>query len=98
MFGLQVILPAITRWTVGRGDPFVRASSAEALNFQVIWIGVFVLLMIASVNTHSNALGWVTAGIFEVMGLYGIVCGIVGARKAWRGETWRYPVNLRIIH
>jgi uncharacterized Tic20 family protein len=97
MFGFQVILPLIVRLTIGRRNAFVRRSATEALNLQVPWVGTFLLLTYLTVASQSNALAYTNFAIFGVVGLYAIVCGLVGARKAWRGESWRYPVNIRLI-
>lgn len=97
MLGFQVVLPALLRFTAGRRNEFVKVWSTEALNFQLVWIALFVAMGSGAIVTHSTALGWVTAGVFEILAVYGVTCGIVGARKAWRGETWRYPVNARLV-
>jgi uncharacterized Tic20 family protein len=97
MFGLQVILPAVIWCTVARKDAFLRGWATEALNLQVIWVGSFLLLTWATVKTQSGILGILTISVFELIGLYAVVCGVIGARKAWRGESWRYPFNLRMI-
>ena len=97
MFGLQVTLPAIIRLTVGRRDPFVRAWSSEALNLQIIWIGPFLVLAIMLSRTHSQVAGWLAVLGFALIGPYAATCGVIGARKAWRGEVWRYPLNIRLV-
>jgi len=87
----------VIRFGPGRRDAFVRGWAAEALSFQIIWIGLFVALTMATAATQVNALGWADVALFEVLGIYGAVCGLIGASRAWRGEVWRYPVNVRLI-
>ena len=56
-------------------------------------------LVFAAIATASqwDIAGVLTIAYFEIFAVYAVVVGIVGAVKAWRGETWRYPVNLRLI-
>jgi uncharacterized Tic20 family protein len=68
----------------------------EALNFQFIWALLFFSLGVVTDTTQSKALGWVNVAIFQLLGIYGMVCAVIGARKAWRGEQWRYPLNIRL--
>lgn len=97
MIGLQVVFPLLVRLTAGRSDAFVRGWASEALNLQLIWIGPFLLLALATVRSQSMGLFYLTVGLFAFVGIYAVTCGVVGARKAWRGETWEYPLNIRLV-
>jgi uncharacterized Tic20 family protein len=97
MFGCQVILAAIIRYTVGRNDAFVRHYASEALNLQVIWIIPWLLIAAAQVATHSGLLGVTLFAYFDTMAIYAAVVGVIGAVKACRGKTWAYPFNIRIV-
>jgi len=98
MFVLQVLVPVGLLGTIGRRDRFARASAAEALNLQLIWFGLFIGMAVATTGTtHSQLIGWLTIGAFTAILIYAWVCGVVGAKKAWRGEYWRYPINLRLV-
>ena len=46
-------------------------------------------------RTQSLIVVIIDVTFFVVVGIYGLACGIIGARKAWRGESWCYPTNLR---
>jgi uncharacterized Tic20 family protein len=70
---------------------FVRSQSAEALNF---WITVDLALF-ASVLLFIVAIGLVT---FVLVAVAAVVLPIVAAIAANRGEDYRYPVNLRLVH
>jgi hypothetical protein len=98
MFGLQVIWPGAVCLTVARRDAFVRQWASEALNLQLIWLGIFAVLSVATVRTQSAILWVLDVAAFALIGLYAAVCGVVGARKAWRGQLWRYPISIRMIN
>ena len=95
VFALQVILPAIILATAGRRDAFVRGWAGESLRLQSLWIGTFLVLTSIVVRAQSLVLVVIDVTFFEVVGIYVLACGIIGARKAWRGERWCYPINLR---
>lgn len=93
---LQLILPAIIWATAGRRDAFVRGWASESLRLQAPWIGTFLVLSGMVLRTQSLIVVIIDLTFFEVVGIYGLACGIIGARKAWRGERWCYPINLRL--
>lgn len=94
-FALQLILPAIIWATAGRRDAFVRGWASDSLRLQAPWIGTFLVLSSITARTQSLIVVIIDVTFFEVVGIYGFACAIVGARKAWGGERWRYPINLR---
>ena len=47
--------------------------------------------------TGTDALFWIAFAYFTIVGVYAIVVGIMGAVRAWHGEVWRYPANLRMV-
>jgi hypothetical protein len=78
---------------VARGDrsPFVRAHAVEALNFNitiliyaaVCWVLTFVLIGFP---------------LLLAVGLLWLVCTVLGILKASKGEPYRYPLTIRIVH
>lgn len=96
-FGCQILLVAVIRFSLGREDPFVRAWSTEALNLQLVWIVPWLAMIGVASVAGIDALFWVAVAYFDVVALYAIAMGVVGATKAWRREVWRYPLNLRLI-
>jgi uncharacterized Tic20 family protein len=71
--------------------PFVRSQVAEALNF---WITVYLAGLV------SLALILVLVGLvlLAVLGVAAVVLPIVAAIEANRGEDYRYPLILRLVH
>lgn len=83
--------PLIIFVTAGKQDPYVRDQAGEALNFQLtMLIGTLVSIVLMFV-----LIGFVT--IFVVMIANWIFC-IMAAMAANRGEWYRYPVNIRMVH
>ena len=85
------ILGPLVVWLVKRNDyPFVDEQGKESLNFQIT-------VMIAGLI--SGILVLVVIGIFLLMGLvvYSAVLAIVAGIKANQGESFRYPLTIRLI-
>ena len=76
--------------TKDRG-PFIRSQAAEALNFRIT---VDVGLILSAILTV------VLIGIIGlvVIGVGSVVLQIVAAIATNRGEDYRYPVNVRLVH
>jgi uncharacterized protein len=77
--------------TQAKESPFVRDQAVEALNF-TITLGIAAVV--------SEVLCLVLIGFFLLAGviIVGIVFAIMGAIRSHRGETYRYPLCLRLIH
>jgi uncharacterized Tic20 family protein len=90
-FVLSIIGPLIIMLTKGKESAYVRDQAVEALNFH---IAMFIAAIVSAV------LIIVIIGIFLLLavGVCGVVFTIMAAIAANRGETYRYPVNLRLIH
>lgn len=82
--------PLIIYLTSGRDDPFVRHHSAESLNFQIT-------VLIAYIVSFVLILVLVGLLMLMVVGIGALVLEIVGSVAAYRGEWWRYPVNIRFV-
>ena len=83
--------PLVIYLVVKDRGPYVRTQAAEALNF---WITVDLALLVSAV------LVLVLIGIIGLIAIpvVAIVLAIVAAVATNRGEDYRYPVNLRIVH
>lgn len=87
---LSFLGPLIVMLTQGQKSPFVRAHAVEALNFQITtYIAAFVsavllLVLIGFILLPLVGLGWL---------IFTIVAGV----KANNGESYRYPINLRLV-
>lgn len=71
--------------------PFVRENAANSLNIQIttgIVLLVSLLLMLVLIGFVTFALALVVAFVLH----------LIGAIKANRGEWWRPPMTLRLVH
>jgi len=87
------VLGALIYWIVykDRHDlPFVQEQAREVLNFQLNILGLMVI---------ACALILVAIGVILVplVSLAALVLSIVGAVKAYAGESFRYPWIVRLI-
>jgi uncharacterized Tic20 family protein len=98
-------LPALLIFLIlkDRG-PFVRQESKEALNWQITFIGAWIVLnilvaILSAALIFSNAygviglLGWIPG----LLWLANIILSILGGVKVNSGQAYRYPVALRLI-
>ncbi|MHC4413808.1 MAG: DUF4870 domain-containing protein [Planctomycetota bacterium] len=85
------VLPQLVMWLIRKQDSaFLDDHGREAVNFQI------TLVLVSAV-----------AGLFVIIGIgllvlfvlpwYGIVCTIIAAIAAGRGEYFRYPMTIRLI-
>jgi len=97
MFGCQVVLAAVLRFTIGRHDAYVRGWATQALNLQLALLVPWLALAAIAVQTQWGVLGAITVAYFGIVGSYCAVVGIIGAVKAWHGDEWEYPINLLLV-
>ena len=87
---LGFLAPLVLMQTKGAQDPFVRANAVESLNLNLTvlvgYLASFLLLFVL--------IGFLT---FPLIGLYQLIFQILGAIAANRGETYRYPFNIRFV-
>lgn len=85
-------IPALIVWLLKKDDSaYIADQSKEALNFQItIAIGMFI----------GQILVWVLIGlaILPVLWLLNIIFCIIAAIATSKGETYRYPLCLRLIN
>jgi len=87
------IIGALIYWVIVKDKnetPFIQDQAREVLNFE---LNVFVLMTIASI-LMLVLIGFVLVPIIAVTAL--VLC-IVGAVKAYGGETFRYPFIIRVV-
>nr|WP_169583773.1 DUF4870 domain-containing protein [Microbacterium sp. MF43] len=70
--------------------PFVRAHTAAALNFQV---SLLIYALVGGVLTIV-LVGFV---ILLAIAVLNLVCSIIAAVKASRGEWYQYPLAIRFV-
>src|SRR3954453_22937657 len=71
--------------------PFARENAANSLNLQIT-TGIVLLV---SIPLMLVLIGFVTFGLALVAAF---VLHLIGALKANRGEWWRPPMMLRLVH
>jgi len=85
------IPPLVVLLAKGKSSGFVRDQAVEALNFQI----TVILAYIVSAILIILVIGLIM--IFFV-GIASVILAIIATIAAGRGEAYRYPVNLRMIH
>ncbi len=87
---ISVIGPLIIMLVFGPRNAFVKSQSTEALNFQIT-------ILIAAII--SSLLIFVLIGIIllPIVLIVGLVFFIIGGIKAYNGEDYRYPFNIRMV-
>lgn len=90
-FVLAIIAPLIIMLTAGKHSPYIRHHAVEALNFHI----TFTIAMVVSGILIIVFIGLV---LLLIVGVAGLVYTILAAIAAGRGEWYRYPVSLRLVH
>lgn len=90
-FMLAIVGPLVIMLTRGQHSPYVRHQAVEALNFHI----TFTLAMFASVLLLFVLVGIVLIPIVAVSGLVFTIQATIAAN---RGEPYRYPVSIRLVH
>ena len=86
------IVPLIV-WLVNKDKPekaFLNANAKEALNFQLTLLGAYFIsgiLMVVLIGFLTYAVAWIG----------GLVFAILAGLAANKGETYRYPMTIRLI-
>lgn len=92
---LSFVGPLIV-WAIYRNrSPFVRQAAAGSFNFNIwAWLMSIVawILTITVVGIPIAIILWAVAGIMTLW------CHIRGAIRASRGEPYRYPAQLKLLH
>jgi uncharacterized Tic20 family protein len=88
---LAFLGPLIVMLTKGNESPWVRRNAVESLNFQLSTLAYGLV---------SLALCFVLIGfvLLPIVGVLWLAGTIIGSVKAARGEEYRYPVTVRLVH
>ncbi|WP_226343857.1 DUF4870 domain-containing protein [Agilicoccus flavus] len=91
---LSFVGPLVVWFLYKNKSRFVRESAAGAFNFN---LSMWLIAMVGwvCVLTIIGAVVGIPLLIFS--GVAQIVCHVIGAMKANRGELYRYPFQLRIL-
>ena len=82
--------PLLVLLVKGNTSPYVRAQAVESLNFQI------TMLIFAAI---SFVLVFVLVGILLliVVGIWWLVFTIIGSVRSANGETYHYPLTIRLV-
>lgn len=93
-------LPSLVIWLVfkDRGT-FTNAEAKEALNFQITAAIAYVAVVIAT--SILSALLWFLVFFIGFMPfivwVFVLIWSVLGFQKSRSGDSYRYPINLRLI-
>lgn len=85
-------LPSLIVWILKKDDSAYLADQAkEALNFQITVLLAYIA---------AGVLSWILIGLlfFPIIWIVSIVFCIIAAIATSKGETYRYPLCLRLIN
>jgi uncharacterized Tic20 family protein len=89
--GIGFVVGPLVVWLYKKDESeFVSDQGKEALNFQLT---MFLGFLIGAVLI----LALIGIPILVLLGLFNLLCVIMGAVKASEGVRYRYPFNLRLI-
>lgn len=91
--GVAIIIPVLMWQLKKNASPFIEDHGKEATNFQ---ISVLIYSLIATLAAFATC-GVGIVLIFPVMVLM-VVGAVLAAIAAGRGEYYRYPMTIRLIH
>jgi uncharacterized Tic20 family protein len=85
------VAPLVTMLARGNQSPAVREQSANALNFQLLWAVVALVITVVSGCLTLIIIGAFGFALLVVPWLMGTIFGIVAGVKTLNGEPYRYP-------
>ena len=89
--GIAMFIGPLIIWLMKRDEhPFVDEHGKESLNFQISMLIYFVLLA----PTLCILIGFV---LLPALVLANVVFVVIASMKASNGETYRYPLTIRLI-
>ena len=109
--GFAGMLGAGAVYLLKRDDSaFIAAHAREAFNFNLsmfiyalVAIAIGIALGVFSVLTLGHGLllaapaGLVLLLLVAAVAVLWLVCSVIAAVKAWNGESYRYPLTLRLL-
>lgn len=95
--GVSSFVGPLVVWLIRRdSDPFVAEHALEALNFNIT-VDLFVIASIV-VSVLTIGLAFLILGpLLLVLGVLWLVWTIQAASAASRGESYRYPLSIRLV-
>lgn len=95
--GVASFVGPLAIWMIRRDDnAFVAQHALEALNFNLMTLAVVFIAGFLSLVTFGLGL-IVTIPLLLVFGILWLIWTVQAALAASRGETYRYPVSIRLV-
>ncbi len=96
--GVAGALAALVVWMLVRDKyAFAAANAKEAINFNIsmfIYAAISVIVVIFTLGIGLL----VAVPVWIVLALVWVVCTLVAAFKAYDGQTYRYPITIRLFN
>jgi uncharacterized protein len=89
-FALGLVAPLVVLLVRG-SSPFVRRHAVESLNFQINALVYSVALIVLTFLLIGLPL-------LIAYGIFYLVCVALGTVRASRGQDFRYPLTIRLVH
>ena len=95
--GLGVFIGPLVIWLMKREEmPFVDDQGKEALNFNITFGALALILVLLGLLTLG--IGFIiTLPLLAIAGIAWLVLTIIAAIRANEGQTYRYPISIRLI-
>lgn len=95
--GIAGALGALGVWMLVRDkSPFAVEHAKEALNFNLSMF-IYAVISIALIVVTLGIGIIVALPFWFVLGLVWLVCSLIATFKAYDGQTYRYPLSMRLI-
>ena len=90
LFGLGILLPLVVYLAMRHESDYAASNAKEALNFH---ISVYLYLLCCI------PLAFILVGVplMFIIGLAALILAIIAAVKASQGDSYRYPLTLRLV-
>jgi uncharacterized protein len=85
------IAPLVVMLVFGERSPFVRRNAVEALNFNIT-------VAIASLVAGLSIFMLIGLVLLPLVWIGAVVLMIIAGLAANKGQEYRYPINLRLVH
>ena len=109
--GIAGVVGALAVWIIKRDDsPFAAAHAKEAINFNLSMFlyacaAVVIGFLLLGATVFTLGLGLILtapAGVLLVLAVFAIavmwlVCSVIATVKAYNGESYRYPLTIRLL-
>ncbi|MBE9019589.1 DUF4870 domain-containing protein [Chroococcidiopsis sp. CCALA 051] len=100
-----ILAPLVVWLTQKNKHPFIAEQGKESVNFQisiVIYLGLLILVMFVGFNLGfrlipSFSLLVFISLVFAVPASFWLIATIIAAIKAYNGQFYRYPFNIRLL-